>query len=184
MLVHVSTDYVFDGTKEEPYDELDPANPLGVYGRSKLAGEAFVRALCPEHFVVRTGHVFGAGTDYLTGALRRLSAGEAAGGIADRTGTPTYVKHLAERLLPLALSGRFGTYHLGGPEPTTWFDVLSRAKALGGLPGPVDVQRAEQLELRAPRPHNSALTSLFAAEVGVPPMPSLDEALRDLLATL
>ena len=184
MLLHVSTDYVFDGGKEEPYDELDAPNPLGVYGRSKLAGEAFVRSLLPEHFVVRTGYVFGGGNDYLTGALRRLAAGEAAGGIADRTGTPTYVRHLAERLLPLVLTGRFGTYHLAGPQPTTWFDVLSRASELGGLRGPVDVQRTEQLDLMAPRPRNSALTSLFLTELGVPPMPSLDDALRDLLATL
>ena len=128
--------------------------------------------------------MFGGGNDYLTGALRRLAAGEAAGGIAYRTGTPTYVKHLAERLLPLALTGRFGTYHLVGPEPTTWFDVLTRAKGLGGLRGQVDVQRAEQLDLMAPRPRNSALTSLFVGELGVPAMPPLDDALRDLLATL
>lgn len=184
VLLHVSTDYVFDGEKDGPYDELDPPNPLGVYARSKLAGEALVGSVLPERFVVRTGYVFGGGTDFLSGALRRLAEGEAAGGIADRTGTPTYVKHLAERLLPLALTGRFGTYHLAGPEPTTWFDVLTRAKELGGLTGPVDVQRSEQLGLIAPRPRNSALTSLFTAEVGVPPMPPLDEALRVLLARL
>lgn len=183
-LLHVSTDYVFDGHKDDPYDELDPPNPLGVYGRSKLAGETFVRAILPEHFVVRTGYVFGGGDDYITGAVRRLAGGRAAGGIADRTGSPTYVRHLAERLLPLALTGRFGTYHLAGPEPMAWFDVLTRAKALGGLPGPVDVQRIEQLELMAPRPRNSALTSLFVDEVGVPPMPPLDEALEDLLDSL
>ncbi len=184
ILLHLSTDYVFDGRKEAPYDELDRPNPLGVYARSKLAGEGFVRGLLPEHFVVRTGFVFGSGSDHLTGALRRLAAGEEAGGIADRIGTPTSVTHLAERLLPLALTGRFGTYHLAGPEPTTWFDVLSRAKAFGGLRGSVNAQRAETLELPAPRPRNSALTSLFVAELGVPPMPPLDEALRDLLARL
>lgn len=182
VLFHVSTDYVFDGEKGTAYDELDAPNPRCVYARSKLAGETFVRAATPEHLVVRTGYVFGGGGDFLTAALRRLADGEAVGGIADRVGTPTYVRHLADRVLPLLSSMRFGTYHLGGPEATHWFDVLGRLEALGGLPGEAWPQRADELERSAPRPANSALTSLFAAEVGVPPMPPLDDALRELLA--
>lgn len=184
VLLHVSTDYVFDGEKGSPYDELDAPNPRGVYARSKLAGESLVRAATPEHFVVRTGYVFGGGRDFLSGCARRLADGqaEAVGALADRVGTPTYVRHLADRVLPLLLSMRFGTYHLGGPEATTWFDVLGRLKDLGDLPGEIWPQRADDLGLPAPRPRNSALTSLFTAEVGVPPMPALDDALRELLA--
>jgi len=184
MLVHVSTDFVFDGDKGVPYDELDVPNPQSVYARSKLGGEAMVRAATPEHFVVRTGYVFGGGDDYVTGALRKLAAGETAGGLVDRIGTPTYVHHLAERLLPLVLTGRFGTYHLGGPEPLSYFELLGRARDVGGLPGDVQEQRSDDLSLPAPRPRNSALTSLFALDVGVPPMPPLEMALGKLLASL
>jgi len=181
VLLHVSTDYVFDGEKGSPYDELDPPNPLSVYARSKLAGEAFVRRLIPEHFIVRTGYVFGAGSDYLSEQLRKLADGGTAAAIADRIGSPTYVRHLAARMLPVLLCGRFGTYHLAGPEPTTWFDVLHRAKRFGGLPGEVEPQKADELVQPARRPRDSSLTSLFALGVGLEPWPSLDEALAELL---
>ena len=183
VLLHVSTDYVFDGAKGSPYHELDPPNPLSVYARSKLAAEAFVRHLTPEHFIVRTGYVFGAGSDHLSSQLRRLAHGETAAGLSDRVGSPTYVRHLAGQLLPLILAGRFGMYHLAGPEPTTWYDVLQRAKRLGDLPGDLVPQRAEELTLPAPRPRDSSLTSLFARAIGLEPMPPLDAALVEALGS-
>jgi dTDP-4-dehydrorhamnose reductase len=179
ILLHISTDYVFDGAKPTPYDELDTTNPLSVYGRSKLGGEGAIREVLPEHFIVRTGYLFGSGTDYLTGAVNRLRAGEMAGGLVDRIGTPTYVVHFAERLIQLMATERFGTYHLAGPEPTSWHDVLTRVKGLTGYLGEVTTQRAVDLKLQAPRPSNSALTSLYVHDMGIDPMPPLDAALAD-----
>jgi dTDP-4-dehydrorhamnose reductase len=182
VLIHVSTDYVFDGAKGEPYDETDDPHPLSVYGRSKLAGERLVRAALPEHFIVRTAWLFGGGTDHVSRSLAALRAGKDVGAVTDRTGSPTYVDHLAERLVPLALTGRFGTYHLAGPEPTTWHDLLERLCRVGHLPGAVVPQRAEELGLPAPRPRASALRSVFVENLSLPDFPPLERALEAVLA--
>jgi dTDP-4-dehydrorhamnose reductase len=181
MVLHVSTDYVFDGEKETPYTEEDVPNPQSEYAKSKLAGEEFVRAVAERHFIVRTGWVFGGGSDFLSGAVTRLEAGERAGGLVDRTGTPTFVPHLAARLVSLVETGRFGTYHLTGPEQTTWFAVLKRAKELGGFPGELVEQHADELHLPAARARNSALVSLYTDGLGIEPMPPLDVALKEFL---
>jgi dTDP-4-dehydrorhamnose reductase len=182
LLVALSTDYVFDGEKEEPYDEGDEPNPVNAYGGSKLRAERAAAEIGVELLVVRTSWVFGAPDEFVRRSVERLAAGGEVGGIVDQTGTPTYVGHLAERLVPLIESGVRGVVHLAGPEPVTWFDVLARAKELGDLPGEVVEQKADELGRLAPRPRNSALTSVVLPDTDVRPLPPLDDALREVLA--
>jgi dTDP-4-dehydrorhamnose reductase len=182
LLVMLSTDYVFDGEKGQPYDERDVPRPLSVYGWTKLASEHAAASVGADLVVVRTAWVFGAGDDFVSTAIRRLAAGDEIGGIVDQVGSPTHVAHLAERLLPLATTGVRGVVHLAGSDATTWYDVLARAKRLGGLPGVVVEQKADELGRPAPRPHNSSLTSVVLPLPDVPPMPSLDEAIERVLA--
>ena len=184
VMVHVSTDYVFDGGKATPYDETDSPRPISVYGRAKLLGEELVRRALREHVIVRTGFIYGAGDDYLSGQLARLRAGETAAGLEDRIGSPAYVGHVADRLVPFALAARWGTFHLGGPQPASWFEVLRRCGDIGGFEATIEPQRASELGLPAPRPRQSALASVLVPHLGVPPMPSLDEGLREALAAV
>ena len=179
-LLAVSTDYVFDGEKEKPYDENDIPNPISVYGKTKLEGERAAQEVGGDILIVRTAWVYGAGTDFVSKAARRLADGEKVGAIADQVGSPTHVAHLAERLVPLLASGLRGLVHLGGPEAVTWFDVFTRAKALGGLKGEVLAQKADELARPAKRPANSALTSVVIRGE-VPPMPPLDQGIEKVL---
>jgi dTDP-4-dehydrorhamnose reductase len=181
LLVYTSTDYVFDGEKEEPYVESDAPSPISVYGKSKLAGEDEVRSRGPDHLVVRTGWLFGAGDDFLSNAIRQLARGARMEAIIDRTGTPTYVPHLADRLVALLDSGLCGVVHVAGPQPTTWFDLLTHARELAALPGTVGEQKSAELSLPAPRPRNSALASEVLPARGVGLLPPLDRALAQLL---
>jgi dTDP-4-dehydrorhamnose reductase len=178
-VLHVSTDYVFDGLKGAPYDEVDHPNPINVYGRSKLAGERFVRDLVPEHVIVRTAWLFGGGSDFASRSLARLAAGQPVDAVSDRMGSPTSVRHLAARLLPLVLSGRPGTYHMAG-EAMSWFELLTRVKSLGGLPGELRAVVASDLGQPAPRPRRSDLTSVFLPALGVA-LPPTDVGLKELL---
>jgi dTDP-4-dehydrorhamnose reductase len=183
-LLHVSTDYVFDGTKGAPYDEIDEPAPMSAYGRAKLAGEEQVRSLIDEHLIVRVGYVFGSGSDYMSRSVKALAAGEPAAGIKDAVGTPTFVADIAHRLIPLLLTRRWGTYHLASPTPCSWFDFLSRTKEIGGLSGDVRSQSAAELRRPAPRPANSSLTSLYMPHLDVAPMPELDDAIERFLQAL
>jgi dTDP-4-dehydrorhamnose reductase len=182
-LILLSTDYVFDGEKGQPYDERDRPRPLNVYGISKLRAEEAARELMSEDrlAIVRTSWVFGAEGEFVRRSLGRLAAGEEIGGIVDRVGTPTYVRHLAQRLVSLIEAGLRGVVHLAGPEPTTWFEVLSRVREMGDLPGRVSEQKADELGRPAPRPRNSALVSGILPGTSVAPMPPLDEALGELV---
>lgn len=180
LLVALSTDYVFDGEQDATYDERAVPNPINVYGRTKLEGERRARE-AGQWLVVRTSWVFGGPGEFVRRSVERLARGEERGGIVDQVGTPTYVEHLAERLIPVIESGVRGVVHLAGPEPMTWFDVLTRARDLGGLPGEVVPQKADELDRPAPRPRNSALSSVVLPGTGVPPMPPLDDALRELV---
>ncbi len=122
-LVHISTDYVFDGTKGLAYEESDPVCPLGVYGQSKLAGEK-AAARAAKHYIVRVGWLFSEyGNNFLKTMLRLAEGKSELSIVADQIGTPTYAGDLAKGLKILVNSkAPFGTYHFNGGRVCSWFD--------------------------------------------------------------
>lgn len=177
-LIHVSTDYVFDGTKPTPYVEQDPVAPLGVYGRTKAAGEAAVRSAAERHIIVRTSWVYGAhGHNFLKTVLRLARERERLTIVADQRGCPTATRDLAEALLVAAEAARngdtrWGTYHFAGDGATTWHGFAAEivrvaGPRLGRTPEVAPITTAEY-PTPARRPANSQLASdLFHRTFGL-----------------
>ena len=181
-LVHISTDYVFDGAKEGPYMEWDATGPLSVYGLSKLLGERYVREQCPDHFIVRTAWLYGhPGPNFVTAILakgRSPQPGQDFKVVADQRGAPTSALALAPQLLALAATEAFGTYHASCQGETTWFEFARHILAAAGLETPVRPCTTAEYPTPARRPANSVLENRLLAVAGLDLMPSWQEAFR------
>jgi dTDP-4-dehydrorhamnose reductase len=194
-LVHLSTDYVFDGEKTGPYGEDDRVDPLGVYGQSKEAGERAVRAALPRHVILRTAWVYGAFGHNFVKTMLRLGAERAVlRVVADQRGCPTAAGEIAAALVALAggiAAGAeaWGTYHFAGAGATTWRGL---AEAVFDLSEPylgrrprVEAISTAQYPTAARRPKNSVLAcDRIAAAFGIVPAPwraPLPAVVRELL---
>ncbi|HET7294906.1 MAG TPA: dTDP-4-dehydrorhamnose reductase [Vicinamibacteria bacterium] len=168
-ILHVSSDYVFDGEQGRPYHERDAPNPLSAYGRSKLEGELAVREANPRHLVVRTAWVYAAVGRNFPNTIRRLAEAGPVRVVDDQTGSPTYAPHLALGLARLLSGGGYGTYHLAGSGAATWHDfAVARFAALRVA---CAVERAKSAEFPRParRPRFAPLVTVREPPVLLPP---------------
>jgi dTDP-4-dehydrorhamnose reductase len=195
-LIHLSTDYVFDGTKMGAYVETDPVAPIGAYGRSKAAGEVAVRDAAPRHIIIRTSWVYGEfGDNFLKTMLRLVATRDELRVVADQRGCPTSASDLARAILAIAprlAAGEdvWGTYHFTGDGVTTWHAFASRivaaqAPLTGRSPSIVAITTAE-FPTPARRPANSEFdSSKFAKVFGIRARPwgeEVDRVTRALVA--
>ncbi|MES1207171.1 MAG: dTDP-4-dehydrorhamnose reductase [Pseudomonadota bacterium] len=180
-LVHYSTDFVFDGERERPYDEFDAPSPQGIYARSKLAGEQLAAAAGDQVFVVRVGCLYGhAGRNFPSTILRRLLAGETIRADRERVGTPTWVRDVARVSAELARTDFFGLYHCTSAGETSWADYAHFLAVELGLDD-VRVQgmaTADLPTMRAPRPRRAVLDNRMLRLRGLDSMPDWREAAR------
>jgi len=178
-IAYVSTDYVFDGTKGEPYVEFDAVNPLSVYGRSKWAGEQFVRYLATDYVIVRSAWLFGAGGPCFPDTILRLLREKGTVDVVDdQTGNPTYAPDLARAVARVALEGLPGTYHAVNAGAVSWFAFARKiAETFGVDPESVRPTTTEKFPRPAPRPPRSPLRNFVLEE-------TLGHAMRPWMETL
>lgn len=186
-LIHLSTDYVFDGAKPEPYVEWDKTGPLSVYGWSKLLGEEWVQQQCPDHFIVRTAWLYGLpGPNFITAILARGRSLGPAGElkvVADQRGTPTSTLALAPQLLALAETEAFGTYHATCQGDTTWYDFACLILQTAGIEVGITPCTTQEFPRPAHRPANSILDNRLLQVAGLDCMPSWQAAFQQFWET-
>jgi dTDP-4-dehydrorhamnose reductase len=177
-VIHLSTDYVFDGSKAGPYVETDPTNPMGAYGASKLAGEQAVAAANPRHVILRTAWVYSPfGNNFVKTMLRLARERDELTIVADQFGNPTSALDIADAVLHVAASlpgigdRAYGIFHLAGAGTTNWSgfarQVMESSRQRGGPVKPVRDIATAQFPTKARRPANSRLsTDKLAATFG------------------
>ena len=185
-VVHVSTDYVFDGAKSGFYTQADEPRPLSVYAQSKLAGEQATSAACEQSYIIRTSWLFGiGGKNFGSRVIEYAHKSPRLKGVMDQTSIPTYAPDLARRIEEIVALKTYGLYHGVNTGPASWFEFAQLALAIAGI-GDVEIEPVRRADLNqaAPRPQNSAMRCLLSEALGLAPLRHWREALADFVREL
>jgi dTDP-4-dehydrorhamnose reductase len=179
VMLYVSTDYVFDGSSRRAYREDDSPNPLCVYGESKLAGERYVQALVPRHFIVRSSWLYGPyGKNFVATILKLATERSELRVVSDQRGSPTYTLHLARLLAEMPRVEAYGIYHATGLGDCSWFEFAQTIVKSAGLEGvgvvPISTEESGR---KARRPANSVLENRRLTECRLGLLPHWEKGL-------
>lgn len=181
-LVYISTDYVFDGTANAPYNEFAPTNPLSVYGKSKLAGEQFVRDLHSKFFIVRTSWVYGKhGNNFVKTMLKLAQERDELMVVHDQVGCPTYTVDLSNCILELIQTEKYGVYHVSNSGHCSWYEFAKAIFEEAGIKVKVNPCTTKDFPRPAPRPVYSVLAHMALRMNGFRELPYWRDSLRDFL---
>ncbi len=175
-LLHVSTNYVFDGEDDRPYEPFDPPNPISTYGRTKLAGEEYVKHLMDRWYVVRSAGVYGRGHNFVRTMLRLGAQKEVLKVKNDEFISPTYARDLAEGIAEIVEAGSYGLFHLTNAGSCSWYEFTREIFRLAGVEAELIPIPSSEYPLPAARPTNGLLSSL-----GSPELRHWKQALADYL---
>ena len=177
-LVQLSTDDVYDGRSHVPYTEFDPTSPRTVYGKSKLAGENFVKEFCSRHIIIRSSWIFGDGSPYLSRILDMARQGVPVRAAADQMASPTGADGLAAKIIQLMEQGEDGLYHVTGQGCCTRYELAREALRLAGIDAKVEPVEASEDKLTSMRPSYSVLDNMMLRISGIELLPHWREMLE------
>jgi dTDP-4-dehydrorhamnose reductase len=186
-VIHISTDYVFDGKGTRPYREDDETSPVSVYGHSKLAGENALLSTCPESIIIRTAWLYSeTGNNFVKTMLRLGKERNSIGVVNDRKGTPTYAGDLASAIKTIWESERYmpGIYHYTNEGICTWYDFTKKIFEFSGLKCDIKPLRTEEYPTRAPRPTYSVLDKAKIRETYNIDIPFWEKSLESMISGL
>ena len=181
-MIYISTDYVFDGTKDGEYTENDETNPINIYGESKLAGEKYVQEILDKYYIVRTSWVFNInGKNFIETMLRLSKANNQLSIVNDQIGSPTYTKDLSRLLVDMLETSKYGLYHATNEGYCSWYEFANTIFKLANINIDIKAINSNEYASRAKRPLNSKLSKDKLIEYGFKPLPNWEDALKDYL---
>jgi dTDP-4-dehydrorhamnose reductase len=181
-MIYISTDYVFDGKSEAPYDTDALKAPTSTYGKSKLAGEEAVIRHLEKSYIVRISWVFGfAGNNFVKTMINLSKTKEAINVVSDQVGSPTYTIDLAKLICDMALSEKYGIYHATNEGYCTWAEFAAEIMRQSNSPCKINPIPTEQYPTKAKRPNNSRLSKASLDKAGFNRLPSWQDALKRFL---
>lgn len=180
-LVHISTDDVFDGKSQKPYTEFDETHPKTAYGKSKLAGERYVKEFTYKHFIIRSTWVYGLGDNFINQLLEKVDQGENLSIAVDQFGSPTSAKELARFILHLIQTNEYGTYHATNKGVCSRFEFASEILRLTGKQVEMKPVVTHMSDFSRERPAFSVLDNFIMSMTPVYEFPDWKESLKEYM---
>lgn len=184
-MLYVSTDYVYGGAGDGPFEPSDATQPKNVYGVTKLGGEKAVTKHLEKYFIVRTSWVFGInGNNFVKTMLRLGNEKDELNVVRDQIGSPTYTPDLARLICDLIVTDKYGIYHGTNENYCSWAEFASEIMNLGGRKTKINPVPSSEYPVRAERPHNSRLSKKCLDDAGIKRLPTWQDALKRYLKEL